>query len=197
MELTPRRYFARGWRNPAVMDKQSLASSEKITRQSLIELSEALYRFPYLRDFVRKLQAKLPTLYSADYSQVLIHGDLSLTNVLVEPSTFSISGLVGWSYSSTAPFGYEMGFMRKMTHLFNSDGPDFAYRDDLEKTFWTELFEQMGITDLSTRSAIRYRAEDAMHVGLMTSNYLAMKNDGGPLQFMGVNGPGWMEVWLR
>lgn len=197
MGLTPRRYFARGWRNPAVMDKQSLASSERITRQSLIELSEALYRFPYLREFVCKLQEKLPMLYSMGYSQVLLHGDLSLTNVLVEPTTFCISGLVGWSYSSTAPFGYEMGFMRKMAHIFNSDGLDFAYRDDLEKTFWAELFEQMGIIDLPTRSAIRYQAEDAMQIGLMTSNYVAMKTDGGPLQFMGVNGPGWMEVWLR
>jgi aminoglycoside phosphotransferase len=44
-------------------------------------------------------------LFSQGHPQVLTHGDLSRTNILVDKDTYEITGIVDWSFAAALPHG--------------------------------------------------------------------------------------------
>jgi hypothetical protein len=84
-----------------------------------------------------------------DYPIVLNHGDLIPSNILVNESTWNITGLVDWAEAEHLPFGTCMyGLEYLLGHLHaasqDPDGSGFVFCDNapqLRSLFWTRLLE--------------------------------------------------------
>lgn len=55
-----------------------------------------------------KVRCGLPALFSGDYPLVITHGDLSEMNLLVDPLSGKITGIVDWAETSIQPFGFTL-----------------------------------------------------------------------------------------
>jgi aminoglycoside phosphotransferase (APT) family kinase protein len=75
----------------------------------------------------------LPSLFSQDHPQVLTHGDLSLTNILVDETTFEITGIVDWSLTGVMPLGMELDILFLTTGFMTLHGwHDYACKPILQ-----------------------------------------------------------------
>ena len=78
--------------------------------------TECYARFEYLADTLPKrflpavaeIQATLPALLDGCYPVVLTHSDLNEMNILVNPESGEITGVVDWSDVSILPFGFTL-----------------------------------------------------------------------------------------
>jgi hypothetical protein len=99
-----------------------------------------------LRRRTRDTLAKLKNVEA--YPVVLNHGDLIPSNILVDPSTWSITGLVDWAEAEFLPFGtslYSLDFLLGHPHTSSSLTPQFVYFENaarLREVFWRALFDQ-------------------------------------------------------
>jgi hypothetical protein len=57
---------------------------------------------------VTQVQEKLPALFFGEYPMVLTHGDLNEKNILADPRTGKIRGIVDWAEASVQPFGFAL-----------------------------------------------------------------------------------------
>lgn len=118
-------------------------------------------------------------LFSQEYPQVLTHGDLSRTNILVDKNTFEITGIVDWSLAGVLPFGMEMDCLFLMTGYINFSGwHDYACRSQLQIAFWDEFWTVSGIED-SKRQKVRTLAESAAKIGAIL-RFAFQRNGDGP-----------------
>ncbi|KAF1950266.1 hypothetical protein CC80DRAFT_456045 [Byssothecium circinans] len=101
-------FFAQSWQ------KGKLASS-RLANMSAIS-TECYARFEYLADAIPKrflpavteIQAALPALLDGCYPVVLTHGDFNEVNILVDPDSGEITGVVDWPDASILPFGFAL-----------------------------------------------------------------------------------------
>jgi hypothetical protein len=96
-------------------------------------------RFAPNLDMVRK---ELPSLFSKALPFVLSHGDLNMMNLLVNPETGNITGIVDWAESRILPFGFALYGLENLLGRMNSEG--WRYYDryrELESLFW-QIFRE-------------------------------------------------------
>ncbi|KAF1976062.1 hypothetical protein BU23DRAFT_457171 [Bimuria novae-zelandiae CBS 107.79] len=145
-------FFAQSWQ------KGKLASS-RLANMSAIS-TECYARFEYLADILPKrflpavteIQAALPALLDGYYPLVLTHSDLNEMNILVDPDSGEITGVVDWTGASILPFGFALYALESVLGSMGSSGWIwFDNVDDLRDTFWKAFREQTGLSNPQTR----------------------------------------------
>lgn len=83
---------------------------------------------------------------------VLTHSDLNEMNILVDPGSGKITGVVDWGGASIQPFGFTL---YALDNALGSMGPNgwkwFDNVDYLRGAFWTAFREQTGLSEPQTR----------------------------------------------
>lgn len=126
------------------------------------------------------LEAILPRLFTGDYPQVLTHGDLSYTNILVDPESYAITAIVDWSLADVQPFGLELDCLFLMTGSMTLEGwKVYTCRSRLVEAFWSEFWIVARI-DVVDRGTIRFLAEEAAKIGLVLRYAFQRNANGGP-----------------
>lgn len=73
-------------------------------------------------------------------------------NILVDPSSGKITGVVDWADASILPFGFTL---YALENALGSMGPEgwrwFDKADDLRGAFWRAFIEQTGLSEPQTR----------------------------------------------
>jgi Ser/Thr protein kinase RdoA (MazF antagonist) len=123
--------------------------------KSVIE-AECYARFKYLADTiperfqqaVTEAEAALPMLLDGRYPLVPTHGDLNEMNILVNPGSGEITGVVDWSDASIQPFGFTLYALENILGSMGSGGWKwFNNANDLRNSFWTAFREQTGLLE--------------------------------------------------
>ncbi|KAL7806370.1 hypothetical protein V8C44DRAFT_200796 [Trichoderma aethiopicum] len=97
---------------------------------------------------ITEIQTALPPLFDWSYPMVLTHGDLNEMNILVNPHTGEITGIVDWAEASIQPFGFAL---YALENCLGSMGPDgwkwFDDADGLRNAFWQRFTEVAGLSE--------------------------------------------------
>jgi Ser/Thr protein kinase RdoA (MazF antagonist) len=177
--LMPIRYFARCWLKPQSVTREAREEAMDGVRRRLALLATSETSI-LEASAVLGLERSLSVLFEEDYPQVLTHGDLSRTNILVDEGTYEITGIIDWSLAAILPFGMELDCLFLMTGYMDRNGwHDFACRPQLYETFWTEFWSASGVQD-SERQGIRDLAERAARIGAILRYALRRNPDGSP-----------------
>lgn len=122
--------------------------------------AECYARFKYLAEAlperflpaITEVEAALPALLDGCYPAVLTHGDLNEMNILVDPYSGEITGIVDWSDASIQPFGFTLYALENVLGSMGSSGWRwFNNADDLRNSFWRAFREQTGVSEPQTR----------------------------------------------
>ncbi|KAK8035590.1 Protein kinase-like protein [Apiospora rasikravindrae] len=163
------KYFARCWNQPQAVNPRRLETNRKSVSQKLALLEDAP-GYGFLKNTITQLRSPqgVACLYSGAWPQVVTHGDLSQTNILVDPETLALTGLVDWSLAKVAPFGLELSALRRMSGSMFSDGwTDHPFRPQTEAAFWAEFWRCTGIEDTNERERVRRLAELSCKLGVI------------------------------
>lgn len=147
-----------------------------------------------------RLERSLPTLFGQECPQVLTHGDLSVTNILVDEKSYGITGIVDWSLAAILPFGMELDCLFLTTGYMSRDGwHDYACRRRLHEAFWAELWSVSGVGDDTPRDHIRDMAERAARIGAILRYAFQRSADGSPSKALASDGAStwrYLQAWL-
>lgn len=91
---------------------------------------------------LERVRKELPSLFK-DLPFVLSHGDLNVMNLLVNPKTGNITGVVDWAESRILPFGFALYGLENLLGWMDSEGWHYydRYRE-LESLFWQTFREE-------------------------------------------------------
>ncbi|KAK8040767.1 hypothetical protein PG994_013774 [Apiospora phragmitis] len=192
------RYFARCWNNPRPLDPSRLkeqcdAISEKLS------LLEGAPGFEFLGGSIVQLRGSqgLNYLYSEAWPHVVTHGDFSETNILVDPETLVISGLIDWSLAKIAPFGLELSALRRMSGFMSGDGwSDRPFRPQTEAAFWAEFWKCTKIEETKERERVRKMAELSCKLGVILRYAFCKTLDGVVLNQLAPKPARYLRSWL-
>jgi len=129
------RFLAKGWRQPLPSSTgQGLVGSSLEARLEAMSTGLPLRFQPLCQNVVRHLNniKALPW--------VLTHGDILDTNIMVDPATGFLYGLVDWAEAEYLPFGVALVGLEEILGQMTADG--FIYTTDAEhlrQTFHHEL----------------------------------------------------------
>ncbi|RAQ75024.1 hypothetical protein COH21_004903 [Aspergillus flavus] len=178
------RYFARCWSTPQPMEPRMRAQCRAgvFHRLAVLKASRST-EVPI--SIISELETTLPLLFASEYPQVLTHGDLSYTNVLVNPNTYEITGIVDWSLAEVQPF---------VAGTITPAGRSSWRPSGTE--FWTVS----GIEDDSDvyQDNIRSMAETAAKLGAILRYAFNRRADGGPSEVLSTSDAmlGMLKAWL-
>lgn len=122
--------------------------------------AECHARFEYLASVlperflpaVTEVQAALPALLDGCYPVVLTHSDLNEMNILVDPCSGKITGVVDWPGASIQPFGFTLYALENALGSMGSNGWKwFDNVDNLRDAFWKAFKEQTDLSEPQTR----------------------------------------------
>ncbi|KAL1846486.1 hypothetical protein Daus18300_014236 [Diaporthe australafricana] len=169
------RHLPRCWLKPQQVTAEARAEALDGVRRRLVLLSSSCILGASM---MPELERSLPILFGQEYPQVLTHGDLSLTNILVHDDTYEITGIVDWSLAALLPFGMELDCLFLTTGYMDRGGwHDYACCSQLREAFWLEFWSASGIED-SARRNVRNMAEQAARTGA-TLRYAFRRNANG------------------
>jgi hypothetical protein len=182
--LTLARYFARSWSNPQLVDAQVRAERQAEIHCKLVTFKQC--PSPSLpSSAVSELVHNLSVLFSQEHPQVLTHGDLSRTNILVDMDTYEITGIVDWSLAGVLPFGLELDCLYLMTGYMDLSGwYDYTCRPRLYEAFWAEFWAASGVEDSARREEVRTTAESAAKIGAILRYAFKRNPDGSPSEVL-------------
>ncbi|KAF7858858.1 hypothetical protein EAF04_008900 [Stromatinia cepivora] len=182
-------YFARCWRNQQSIDTKVLAQQKAAMLRRLSNLRQSPTVLS--SSFIAELELTVPILFSPDYPQVLTHGDLSLTNILVNEETFEITAIVDWSLATILPFGIELDILRLTTGYMNLEGwHDYSCRNKLTEAFWTEFYALSG-----AEANLRIRAELAAKLGTVLRYGFQRYASGAPTEVVAEETSIFLKSW--
>ncbi|GAB0139111.1 hypothetical protein EsDP_00007326 [Epichloe bromicola] len=98
----------------------------------------------------------LPLLFASSYPMVLNHGDLSELNVLVDPLTGRLTGVIDWAEAKICPFGISLWGLENILGTMNSQGWRYhLHHCALRAQFWRTFEEAVGGVSEDERQAIQ------------------------------------------
>ncbi|KAJ5710179.1 hypothetical protein N7493_009771 [Penicillium malachiteum] len=134
-------FFAQSWNNnqhPCSKDTAEWLTEFQANFDFLVQ--ELPSRFTRAIDLVRK---ELPSLFSKALPFVLSHRDLNVMNILVNPGTGNITGIVDWAESRVLPFGFALYGLEILLSWMNSEGWHYYdHHRELESPFWQTFREE-------------------------------------------------------
>ncbi|OCK81609.1 hypothetical protein K432DRAFT_381198 [Lepidopterella palustris CBS 459.81] len=146
-------FMAKGWRGTLGDDDSGCDGNSgarkltgKVGANITIKLEKLAQQLPSspLRTKARNTLATLPLLENLPV--ILNHGDIVPSNIMLDPSTGELIGLVDWAEAEWLPFGtclYGLEHLLGWLDLGTSDArPQFVYYDraeQLREVFWEEL----------------------------------------------------------
>lgn len=71
---------------------------------------------------LERIRKELPSIFSKALPFVLSHGDLNMMNLLVNPETGNITGIVDWAESRILPFGFALYGLEHFLGRMDSEG---------------------------------------------------------------------------
>ncbi|KAJ5250700.1 hypothetical protein N7489_001110 [Penicillium chrysogenum] len=134
------RFFAQSWNNNLQPCSDTTATLLMEFQSSFDLLARNLpSRFAANLERVRE---ELPSLFKV-LPFVLSHGDLNMMNLLVNPKTGNITGIVDWAEARILPFGFALYGLEHLLGWMDSEG--WHYYDhycELESLFWQTFREE-------------------------------------------------------
>lgn len=96
-----------------------------------------------------RVRKALPLLFSKALPFVLSHQDLCEMNILVDPETGSITGIIDWAEARILPFGFSLWGFENVLGYMNSEGWHYHdNRHELQRIFWqTFRMEAKNLSD--------------------------------------------------
>lgn len=147
-----------------------------------------------------ELEHSLPILFTWEYPQVLTHGDLSLTNILVDEDSYAITGIIDWSLTTIFPFGMELDCLFLTTGYMSRSGwHDYASRRRLHEAFWDEFWSASGVEGDEQRDKVRDMAERAAKIGAILRYAFERNADGSPSEALASSGAltwRYLQAWF-
>ena len=95
--------------------------------------------------FSKRLLSLEPHLPLAFFKlpHVVTHGDLCELNILVDPKTGRITGVVDWAEVRVLPFGFALWAMENILGFMNAEGWHYYdNQDDHRALFWATFLQQ-------------------------------------------------------
>ncbi|KAI1909215.1 hypothetical protein LOZ65_006560 [Ophidiomyces ophidiicola] len=135
------RFFAQSWNNNLQLCSDATAALLTEFQSNFNLLAEKLpSRF---KPNLEQAQKELPSLFSPAFHFALSHGDLNPMNILVNPQTGNVTGVVDWAEAKILPFGFALYGLENFFGWMNSEG--WHYYDhhyELENLFWGTFREE-------------------------------------------------------
>jgi len=153
-------FLARSWYHRADLPPKGKIGSSIVPQ--LYQLSQKLpYRFrPRARSALKHIH-KLDTL-----PWVLNHGDIVPSNVMVDPMTGRLTGLVDWAEAEVLPFGTCLYGLEELLGTMTQTGWTYHHRSECLRTaFWRKLRAE--IPELDGNAKVLEAVETAMDVGVL------------------------------
>ncbi|KAI1169846.1 hypothetical protein F4777DRAFT_584509 [Nemania sp. FL0916] len=147
-------FFAQSWLSGRPTDPAQVYTTVKECIDMFSYLSSNLpSRF---KPLVTQIQRMIAMLRSVEHPVVLTHGDLNEMNILVDPASGKITGVVDWAEASFQPFGFAL---YALDNALGSMGPDgwkyFDNADYLRDEFWITFRSLVGGLSESMIESIR------------------------------------------
>ncbi|RDW81273.1 aminoglycoside phosphotransferase family protein [Aspergillus mulundensis] len=136
------RFFAKSWVNRLPLPYHSELTLADLQAKFDLLARELPTRFI---SAITTLRAELPLLFTPGYPLVLTHTDLCEMNVMVDPETGGITGIIDWAEAKVLPFG--MALWGVLNMLGSMDSRGWTYRADsaeFEKLFWDTFYDIVG-----------------------------------------------------
>jgi hypothetical protein len=137
------RFFAESWQKRCRPEASAVSADLEDCSSSFDYLSRSLpSRF---QNAVARVQKKLPALFSGEYPLVLTHGDLSERNILVNPETGEITGIIDWAEAGIRPFGFALYALDSIVGYLTPDRWVFhESAEHLRSEFWSVFCQLVG-----------------------------------------------------
>lgn len=132
------RFFAQSW-------NYQLPSTDSVTLEAEYgsKLGRLIESLPVR--FSQTLLSLVPHL-SPVFSKlpyVVTHGDLCELNILVDPKTGHVTGVVDWAEVRVLPFGFALWAVENILGFMNAQGWHYYdNEDELRTLFWTTFLQQ-------------------------------------------------------
>ncbi|TQN70588.1 hypothetical protein CSHISOI_04881 [Colletotrichum shisoi] len=134
-------FFAQSWNNCQHLSQDTTEALLREFSSKFDLLAQSLpARFASNLSRVRQV---LPFLFLGGLPFVLTHGDLCEMNLLVNPETGNMTGIVDWAEAAILPFGFSLWGLENVLGYMDSEGWHYYdnYRE-LERLFWKTFFEE-------------------------------------------------------
>ena len=115
---------------------------------------------------IRRLSNEADQLFSNSYPFTLSHNDLCEMNILIDPLTGHLKGIIDWIDAKIQPFGFALWGLQNILGYMSSDG--WHYQDNYEadeKLFW-KTFEQEA-KNFNFSDEDRKRIQIAREIGIV------------------------------
>lgn len=123
-----------------------------------------------------------------------------MTNILIDESTFEITGIVDWSLATIMPFGLDLDILFLATgFMTHGEWHDYQCKPLLMEAFWAEFWNSTGIDDHEKRERVRSVAMVAAQIGAILRLTFKRNADGSPSHEILITDTGMvqLEAWLR
>jgi hypothetical protein len=135
------RFFAESWKHAQPPLPQVVEAVFLDFHQRLDVLSQSLpSRFA---EILQELCLSLPIVFSKSYPFVLIHDDLCKMNILVDPESGNISGIIDWADVKVLPFGILLWGLKNVLGYMDSKGWHYYDKHKNLKTLFWQTFEDI------------------------------------------------------
>lgn len=132
-----RSFFALSWKAPQILEQAQLDRLQQVYEGELRSLLHALP--PRFQNVIQCCLQALPSIMTLP--MVLAHKDFGDFNILVDPNTCHLLGVIDWAEAKVEPFGVNLYAVEKLMtkfHLRNGASRYLDY-DTLYDTFWQAL----------------------------------------------------------
>ncbi|KAI1774177.1 hypothetical protein F4818DRAFT_419144 [Hypoxylon cercidicola] len=149
------RFFAQSWKNSSPSDPSTMSELLEDCYSSFGYISSNLpTRF---QETISQVQGVLPTLFSGGYPLVITHGDLSEMNILANPRTGEITGIIDWAEAGIQPFGFALYALDNILGYLTPNGWGFHdTAEDLQDEFWRVFYKLVGGVSGSEMELMRH-----------------------------------------
>ncbi|KAF5659648.1 MUS38 [Fusarium circinatum] len=138
-------FFSQAWNSPVPIDSSTVLIKRLDFRQKLQTLAESPP--PRFQPLVSYCKDNLQFVFDSAIPWCLNHGDLCHTNIIIDPLTGKLSGVIDWAEGSILPFGCALWGLETVLGRFDFEKGEWVYdeqREDLEDLFWETFRSHVG-----------------------------------------------------
>ncbi|PQE13456.1 kinase-like domain protein [Rutstroemia sp. NJR-2017a WRK4] len=136
-------FFAQSWTNEQEVPEHIVRELRRDREHKLdVLINHMPSRFTGL---LKMLREEMTSLFVSPYPLVLTHDDPCKMNILIDPDTGRITGIIDWADPSIEPFGFALWGLENLLGYEDESGWHYyAESDDLRKLFWVTFEDKVG-----------------------------------------------------